>query len=1386
MPVKFPCLKLLLINVLLIFILQSAIQASKSEYLIKLPDISALQKSSSISLNQFLDLSGESSIAAVFDRPNSILSGWYIITTEKLAEDNLQLLKSKGKIQYYQENHVLRVQDVTPNDPLYKEQWYHRQVNTVEAWTFYQPKADVLLAVIDTGIDYNHPDLQGSLWVNPAEDINSNGIWDPDDENGIDDDNNGYIDDIQGWDFTDAPRYRDLGDYIDPDNEPMDEYFNGHGTQIAGIIAAQTNNEIGISGMVPGAKIMNLRAGTSQGYLEEDDVARAIVYAVESGAHIINMSFGDIVISPFLVDAIRYAYSKGLVIVASAGNSGTNEAHFPASLAETISVGATRESGVLAEFSSWGPTIDLVAPGSNIFSTAINGSYSPVNGTSFSAPIVSAAAAMLLGENPDLSQEHVRNLLKTNSIDLGEKGWDERYGSGRIDFMKVAQNDLKNSLMIHEPLLGSSTSKKMQPIVVSVQDPDMKYLQLDVGIGSEPEQWNPAITDYRYQIIDDTITVLDLTGISDTLLTLRLSVTNFQNQTYEYRSIFRVDRKKPTLSNLKTTHLINENRHAVLVEFTTSEITTGEIYFREQSSPGPFETRNLAYATTNHRFLIDAIEASGDLDFYIIIRDRAGQNTIVDNDQNYYQVYIDESLVDDSPIMQLPWQIPPGHALNEATDLDQDGWDEIVISVYDDQGNYGPVEVYEFDGLKFEKIYQTSFPSIPRSYGDSDQDGKPELFVGYGSISRLLEVSGTDPLSMQIVRQDTGFWASKIADSDADGNYELIVRFGKTYHVLENVGDNQYSEIFVFENPSPGNNSLGSPATHIVDLDGDGFNEFIFGDYDGDIVIFENTGNDAYTWRHTERLPFSDATNYMTIAQFDSNENPILIAGTYTLENISYEHEFDAKYWQFRIINSVEDNIYQNVGKLSIYGFSDLRLFDSGFSAGQLKPDAGESIILAPAPNLYVCRYNDRNLIPEWHADDVQTNTIIVHDFDKDGVNEFYYNDGTQLAGYVLGVGNRPLPPSNFIAVPKDSNKVKLSWYAPEDHDKYIIYRGETELTLTIWDSTDAGEFFTDSLVKKDSTYFYAVQAVNNSYEVTTSALSKIQSARPNNSPLVDSVVVVNTNQIQIFFNENMETASFEAENFLLSPGNIYPGSVISAINGRACILTFLKKFVDQTIYEIEIANVYDIDKTEIDERYRIVSFYYQDLGDLPYIEKYNYSGPKQLDLFFNMPMNSETLLKIENYEITPTGEVVGVEVMDSDARVARLNLSTDVYTGASGVSSYLDLKNIKSIQGRLFSGGNRISLVREAEDLENIFVYPQPARVSQDWLGFANVAPSTRIDIFDLSGRKIISLTESEGHGGIRWNLTNDRGDKLAAGIYLFHARNGDQTKIGKFTIVR
>ncbi len=593
MPVKSPAIKISVFFSILYFLLSSSISfADDPEYLVKLAKYSLNKKPATQSVGQYLGIIASNKVMPVVNNSDSALEEWYVIPAGQISLQELSTLQADGKIQIYQENHALRVFNSPPNDSLYNQQWYHAKVSGAAAWTYYKPIQKIILAVIDTGIDYLHPDLQGSLWVNTKEDLNGNGLLDEQDVNGIDDDDNGYIDDVWGWDFTDAPQYRDLGDYIDPDNDPMDEYYNGHGTQIAGIISAQSDNLTGISGLVPGVQIMNLRAGTSQGYLEEDDVARAIVYAVENGAHIINMSFGDIVVSPFLQDAIRYAYSRGVTLVTSAGNSGTNETHYPSGFPETISVGAVNEADLLANFSSWGPTIDLVAPGVDILSTAINASYSSVNGTSFSAPIVSAAAAILLAENPYLNQDQIRNLLRTNTVDLGEPGWDEKYGSGRIDLQRVAQNERKNSLTIHEPLGGSSDTRNNIPVIITAQDQDLRSVKLEMGFGPDPDEWQILVSEYRYQIISDTLTILDLSMAGDTTVSLRITITNLQGGAYEYRSVFKTDRTPPGLSNLEVTKLLNQNRNSVLIEFMTNEVTRGELYFRKKSSDEPFRYKD--------------------------------------------------------------------------------------------------------------------------------------------------------------------------------------------------------------------------------------------------------------------------------------------------------------------------------------------------------------------------------------------------------------------------------------------------------------------------------------------------------------------------------------------------------------------------------------------------------------------------------------------------------------------------------------------------------------------------------------------------------------------------------------------------------------------------
>ena len=268
--------------------------------------------------------------------------------------------------------------------------WALDMVNAPEAWAQGYTGQGVVVAVVDTGVDYNHSDLSGNIWVNSGEI--------PD--NGIDDDGNGFVDDVRGWDF------------VDGDNDPMD--LDAHGTHVAGTIAAE-NNGFGVTGVAYNATIMPVRVIDKEGGTSSD-VAAGIRYAVDNGANVINLSLGGNFTSTEEEDAIRYASDSGVVVVMAAGNEGDSQPVYPARYATDwgIAVGAVDSNKTLADFSNRAgatPLDYVVAPGVDILSTTPNNSYQSFDGTSMAAPHVSGVAALILSANPNLTPAEVESLL---------------------------------------------------------------------------------------------------------------------------------------------------------------------------------------------------------------------------------------------------------------------------------------------------------------------------------------------------------------------------------------------------------------------------------------------------------------------------------------------------------------------------------------------------------------------------------------------------------------------------------------------------------------------------------------------------------------------------------------------------------------------------------------------------------------------------------------------------------------------------------------------------------------------------------------------------------------------------------------------------------------
>ncbi len=341
----------------------------------------------------------------------------------------------------------------TPNDPLFSQQWTHYQssdvdIDTPEAWDLETGDSTIIVGITDSGVLYDHEDLVASIWVNPGEDLDGDGVvWDTDDMNGIDDDGNGKIDDLIGWDFFGPGGGCWAGEDCDgPDNNPRD--FTGHGTHVAGIVAATTDNGIGVAGIAggmrsqgrAGVKLMCLRCGylgdDGIGYVTMSACASAFDYAVANGASVLNASWGTS--GTLIQTAAQNALNAGLVITKAAGNDNNEVSDVLSNLPGVIVVAALNNINRKASFSSFGTWVDISAPGENILNTYGQfgiASYASLGGTSMAAPTVAGVAALLKSHHHWFTNNEIDTLLLnyTDDVYADNPAYAGKLGSGRVN-----------------------------------------------------------------------------------------------------------------------------------------------------------------------------------------------------------------------------------------------------------------------------------------------------------------------------------------------------------------------------------------------------------------------------------------------------------------------------------------------------------------------------------------------------------------------------------------------------------------------------------------------------------------------------------------------------------------------------------------------------------------------------------------------------------------------------------------------------------------------------------------------------------------------------------------------------------------------------------------
>lgn len=459
-----------------------------------------------LAFDALFSVAGLDSIFKPFPLPGTELDSIYRVVFPNAAQVNT-LLTALDALPYveFAEKNPLAFEFETPND-LQQNQWYLQTVEAELGWNYTTGSSDVVVAVLDDAIAVDHQDLTANIYVNQTE------------QNGlpfVDDDLNGKPDDVNGFDVADND-----SDPAPPSNASGNNDGFTHGTHVAGLVSAATNNGLGIASLGYNTTILPVKIGRdSDGALS--GFTDGMYYAIRSGVDVINMSFGTTTDVATVRSLVVQASAAGILMIAAAGNDGDQTLHYPAAYPEVMSVGATDENDVRSSFSNYGSTIDVMAPGSNIYSTLPEGNntYGNKNGTSMATPLVSGLAALVKAQFPSLTATQIQSRIEQACDDISSQnpGMNGMLGAGRINAFSTLGNvgvvDVSNRDFTIYP------------------NPTNRFLHFDVGEGT-PEFVQIFDVSGRMVFSNDFVRTIDLSFLQSGVyhVVLRLDDVNLSSK----------------------------------------------------------------------------------------------------------------------------------------------------------------------------------------------------------------------------------------------------------------------------------------------------------------------------------------------------------------------------------------------------------------------------------------------------------------------------------------------------------------------------------------------------------------------------------------------------------------------------------------------------------------------------------------------------------------------------------------------------------------------------------------------------------------------------------------------------------------------------------------
>ena len=1183
--------------------------------------------------------------------------------------------------------------DVVPNDPQYEEQWNLPLINMPQAWGIEKGNPDVVIAIVDTGFDYTHEDLAPKTWVN-VDEI-------PD--NGIDDDNNGYIDDVRGWDFTDALDAANAGDFLEGDNDPIDE--SGHGTHVAGIAGAAVDNGIGVAGIAWNCTLMSVRAGTSLGGgtgLQDNDSASAIVYAVDNGARVINMSWGSRKDSFVIRDAINYAYIRGVVLVAAAGNEADSEAIFPAGYRNVIAVAATQQHKQQFYRSNFGATVDIGAPGNVILSTQLKNRYRLLTGTSMATAHVSGVAGLIISKRPNLTHDEVRQILVSTADEITESPG--LVGAGHLNAERalMASSALQARILSPEANGGESNEIK---VIGTAGGFKFDTWQLQYGESAVPTAWEPINTLSRQQRVNETLFVWETSTVPEGIYTIRLEVSREDGKAIRDEVVVAVDRTPPRIRNAQAREWIYRAGFTTVVTWSTDDFTIDTLSQRSREGLAPFAPIAEDTASREHIFSLPLGE--GSYDFFITSRNAAGLETVDNNNGQFYRAEVIGRPISPNGFVETSTGLPPMHLASVTADFDRDSLREIIGWPLTDTPVSG-IQIYEQSGKTYQLRHTGTTVFEPWAVDDTDDDGLLEILGSTEERTFLIESVTRNGYPERIIWESLAMVSAQIDDLDGDGRKEIIGADNNNdrIRIFENRGNDTYEQIISLKNETDGSNVFGERFA-ISDFDGDGRMELLAGDSEGELFIYESIGDDLLieTWRHK-----IDVVNAHQLAVGDLTGDGVpelVVGGTVSEADLpSLEPR-----WEYHIFTAskVSEGSISPYTPVWVREMAPFRLRGNAAIIADIDGDSLNELVILANPSIYVFEWTGdlsgvesrSTFNPIWHHGVRETPQLVLADLNENGFSEIYFNDQESLFGFEHARAGNPntvagIQPWGVSATPLNERVVQVTWVVPTGAVSFTVYRaiGTSDEELSNFEMV-ANDLdfpsFLDRKITKDTTYWYAV-AAKNAAGVETDRTEAV-SVTPRTPPRLISAEYLQSNQVSITFDKRMNSSVGDKTNYLLREpeqlAGVFPHSAIRDRMGARGILTFRPEdLVPGRAYEITVSNVQDIDRNPIDLRGSTQTFDvppetdFSDLKD--FTQTVVFPNPVRPNEFHKSAVTFNRLPIGATIEIyNPNGDLIEkLTVTESDrSRKEWLLLSNGTIEVTSGIYIYaMEFENRKKI----------------------------------------------------------------------------------------------------------